>query len=87
MTTEHSSHYYDTDRNRMLPEQERARGITDAERAAMTDTKQTVLTNAECIRLLKLGQSSIPAARAIESAVVAKLRAAIAAQQRQGEGE
>ena len=93
MTAEHSSHYYDTDRNRMLPEQEKARGITDAERAAMTDTKRTVLTGDELTQAVLADQTlqyhfarnggagpvsdkGVKIFRAIESAVVAKLRAA-----------
>ncbi|MFU2052870.1 hypothetical protein [Bordetella hinzii] len=46
----------------------------------MTDknTPQPVLTDEECISILKFGSSSIAMARAIESAVLSKLRAPVA---------
>lgn len=37
-------------------------------------TKKTVLTDNECIRILKMGNSSIAMARAIEDAILEKLR-------------
>ncbi|OZI74544.1 hypothetical protein [Bordetella genomosp. 12] len=46
----------------------------------MTDknTPQPVLTDEECISILKFGSSSIAMARAIESALLSKLRAPVA---------